>query len=105
MPYRIQHAVVLGAGTMLCLWLRVGTPRAARLDAPPEVELGGADPAAADAIRASRERVRASPDSADAWGRLGMVLLAKPPGLRVVVRLDWRPMPPVRVRVHSVNRP
>ena len=34
-----------------------------------------------------------------------VALLAKTPGLRIVVRLDWRPMPPVRVCVHSVNRP
>src|SRR6185369_8122505 len=36
---------------------------------------------------------------------LCVALLAKTPSLRVVVRLDWRPMPPVRVCVHSVNRP
>jgi acetolactate synthase small subunit len=31
--------------------------------------------------------------------------LAKTPGLDFVVRLDWRPGPPVRIRRHSVNRP
>ncbi len=36
---------------------------------------------------------------------LCVVLLAKTPGLRFVVRLDWRPMPPIRVCVHSVNGP
>ena len=38
-----------------------------------------------------------------------VALLAKTPGLRFLIwqmrRLDWRPMPPVRVCVHSVNRP
>ena len=36
---------------------------------------------------------------------LRVVLLAKTRGLRFVGRLDWRPMPAVRVCVHSVNRP
>src|SRR4030095_9861262 len=36
---------------------------------------------------------------------LCVVRLAQTPGLRFVVRLDWRPMPPVRVCVHSVSRP
>src|SRR6478672_11180473 len=36
---------------------------------------------------------------------LRVVLLAKTLGLRFVGRLDWHPMPAVRVCVHSVNRP
>ena len=32
-------------------------------------------------------------------------MLAKTPGLCFVKRLDWRAMPPVRVCVHSANRP
>src|SRR5437879_13863883 len=36
---------------------------------------------------------------------LCVAFLVKTPGLNFVKRLDWRPMPPVRIRRHSVNRP
>jgi tetratricopeptide (TPR) repeat protein len=44
--------------------------------APPVVELDGVDPSVATAVRAARERVVDEPKSAEAWGRLGMVLHA-----------------------------
>jgi tetratricopeptide (TPR) repeat protein len=44
--------------------------------APPEVDLAGADPAVSAAVGGFREEVLRSPESADAWGRLGKVLLA-----------------------------
>jgi len=37
--------------------------------------------------------------------RSALLFLAKTPGLGFVKRLDRRAMPPVRVCVHSVNRP
>jgi hypothetical protein len=36
---------------------------------------------------------------------LCVALLAKTASLRIVKRLDWRPIPPIRIRDHSVNRP
>jgi tetratricopeptide (TPR) repeat protein len=49
-------------------------PRPAPL--PPAVDLQGVEAAVATAIADAQESVRASPRSAEAWGRLGMVLLA-----------------------------
>jgi tetratricopeptide (TPR) repeat protein len=43
---------------------------------PPEMELAGMDPQVVAAIRGARAAVEAQPDSADAWGRLGCMLLA-----------------------------
>jgi tetratricopeptide (TPR) repeat protein len=43
---------------------------------PPAVDLAGVDPAVAAAVAAGREKVRQAPRSADAWGRLGMLLVA-----------------------------
>ena len=51
-------------------------PPAGTLYDPPLLELQGVDPAAGEAIRAASNRVRAEPGPAEAWGRLGMVLLA-----------------------------
>lgn len=42
---------------------------------PPDVNLEGADPAVAAAVEDRRARVQQSPHSAEAWGKLGMVLL------------------------------
>ena len=36
---------------------------------------------------------------------LCVAFLAKTASLSFVKRLDWHPMPPVRIRRHSVNRP
>ncbi len=52
------------------LWLREAAP------APPPVDLAGVDPAVAAAVEAGRAKVRQAPQSADAWGRLGMLLVA-----------------------------
>jgi tetratricopeptide (TPR) repeat protein len=41
---------------------------------PPRPDLTGVDPAVRDAIEEARAEVRKAPRSADAWGRLGMVL-------------------------------
>jgi tetratricopeptide (TPR) repeat protein len=43
---------------------------------PPELELSGMDPQVVAAIRSARAAVEAQPGSADAWGRLGRMLLA-----------------------------
>jgi tetratricopeptide (TPR) repeat protein len=42
----------------------------------PVVDLAGVDPAVAAAVEVGLEKVRQSPRSADAWGRLGMILVA-----------------------------
>ena len=44
--------------------------------APPLVQIEGFDPAAVESIEAARSTVLASPRSAPAWGKLGMVLYA-----------------------------
>ena len=45
-------------------------------DEPPAIDLDGADKAVSRAIVAASARVRDTPDSAEAWGKLGMTLLA-----------------------------
>lgn len=52
------------------VWYRAVQPQ------PPAVDLAGADPAVVRAVEAARSAVRASPRSEQAWGHLGMVLLA-----------------------------
>jgi tetratricopeptide (TPR) repeat protein len=47
-----------------------------RVPVPPELDLAGADPAIVRAIDEARAEVHASPRSAAAWGRLGMLLRA-----------------------------
>ena len=42
---------------------------------PPDVDMEGADPSVAAAVERGRDKVRQEPHSADAWGKLGMVLL------------------------------
>lgn len=42
---------------------------------PPALDLAGADPAVVRAVEAARAAVAESPQSAAAWGRLGMILL------------------------------
>lgn len=46
------------------------------LDAPPRVDMSGVDQAVKEAIAVRQARVREAMDSADAWGELGMVLMA-----------------------------
>src|SRR5215207_4362078 len=43
---------------------------------PPTVDLAGADPDVARAVEEARAAVKEAPQSAEAWGRLGMVLRA-----------------------------
>ncbi len=52
------------------LWPREKAPEV------PAVDLAGVDPAVAAAVEAGRDKVRQAPRSADAWGRLGMLLVA-----------------------------
>src|SRR5947209_2071851 len=47
-----------------------------RVPEPPEVSLTSVDAAVVAAVEVAREKVRDSPRSADAWGLLGMVLVA-----------------------------
>ena len=72
---RLLRAVV--AGVVLAaltvggyVWYQAAQPK------PPAVDLAGAEPAAVQAIEAARAAVRASPGSEQAWGHLGMLLLA-----------------------------
>jgi tetratricopeptide (TPR) repeat protein len=51
---------------------------------PPEVDTDGVDPAIAAAIDEARQAVRRAPRSAEAWGRLGTILVVhefRPPGI------------------------
>jgi tetratricopeptide (TPR) repeat protein len=63
-------ALALGAGAGYWFFLRPEPHR------PPEIELTGTDPEIAEAITSAREQVLREPQSAEAWGRLGMVLRA-----------------------------
>src|SRR6185437_3616088 len=60
-------------------------------------------------VEASQRRAWPFRQQPEGNGRPGAPLfvafLAKTTGLRVVKRLDWRAMPPVRTCGHSVNRP
>jgi tetratricopeptide (TPR) repeat protein len=47
-----------------------------RPEPPPEIDVSGLDPKAAEAIRAARAEVAAHGHSGAAWGKLGMVLFA-----------------------------
>jgi tetratricopeptide (TPR) repeat protein len=61
-------ALVLLAAALVYLHL-------SRSPAPPEVDVAGVDPAIVAALSQAREAVLESPRSAEAWGRLGMVLV------------------------------
>jgi tetratricopeptide (TPR) repeat protein len=63
-------AVVVAAAAGVWWWSRAAPPR------PPEIALAGADPDVASAVTEARGRVLREPQSADAWGTLGEVLLA-----------------------------
>src|SRR6266540_2550439 len=41
---------------------------------PPQIEMSGVDPAVHKAIREAAEQIKVSKHSADAWGKLGMIL-------------------------------
>ncbi len=51
-------------------------PKPPAIAEPPRIELGSVDRAVAKAIEEACATVRASLKSADAWGRLGMILTA-----------------------------
>jgi hypothetical protein len=57
----------------------------------------------------SQRRAAAFSQQPEGSGRhappLCVAILAKTASLFFVERLDWRRMPPVRIREHSVNRP
>ena len=61
---------LLGGAVLLGAWWWHSRP------AVPDLPLDGADPAVVAAVRRAQEEVRREPRSADAWGRLGMVLSA-----------------------------
>jgi tetratricopeptide (TPR) repeat protein len=56
--------------------LSVWWSRAAKAAVPPVVDLTGVDPAVCRAVESARAAILQSPDSADAWGKLGMVLMS-----------------------------
>jgi tetratricopeptide (TPR) repeat protein len=62
---------LLAASIAACGWWWSSGPNP---PAPPVVELTGVDPAVCRAVDAARSAVLQSPKSADAWGKLGMVL-------------------------------
>jgi tetratricopeptide (TPR) repeat protein len=73
---RLTVLIMLAMGAVgLAYALLVGGAHS-RTKRPPNVELAGLDAEAAAAIRAARADVEARPRSGEAWGRLGMVLLA-----------------------------
>jgi tetratricopeptide (TPR) repeat protein len=68
-------ALILLAGAAAVAVVVVGRGRPGPKQ-PPDLELSGMDPQVVAAIRSARAAVEAQPGSADAWGRLGRVLLA-----------------------------
>jgi tetratricopeptide (TPR) repeat protein len=71
--------VALAAGFGVYGWRPAAPPSTTVPVGPPEppvIDPTGVDPAVTRAITAARTAVSQSPRSADAWGRLGMVLLA-----------------------------
>lgn len=61
--------VLVAGGVGAYVWHRLSLPQ------PPLPDLAGADPGLVEAVEAAREEVRASPRSAEAWGRLGLILV------------------------------
>jgi tetratricopeptide (TPR) repeat protein len=68
-------AFVAAAAVIVAVAAAMGWGRP-RPKQPPDVELSGLDAEVAAAIRTARAAVVAQPNSADAWGRLGRLLLA-----------------------------
>ena len=72
-------AVLLGGAVAVVHWQRKRGADGPVLTAPPPLNLADVaepDPVAIRAIEAARAEVRRAPRSADAWGRLGMMLVA-----------------------------
>ena len=65
-------AAVAAAIVSVCFYLRPGDPPVV----PPEVDLSNAGVRVRSRIELARNAVLKSPESADAWGRLGLLLLA-----------------------------
>ena len=71
--------VIAGCAAVFALRQYARKPAATALTQPPPLNLAGIsepDPIAVSEIEAARAEVTRSPRSADAWGRLGMMLLA-----------------------------
>jgi len=72
--------VVLGAGIAASIWRRtpLANPHSSENQAPepPSLTATDADPAVMKAVLAARSAVLQSPKSAEAWGKLGMILTA-----------------------------
>ncbi len=64
-------AIVVGLSVGLAVWL---WPRT-QLPPPPQPDLAEVDPEVAEAIAATRDKVRQRPSDGDRWGLLGMVFL------------------------------
>jgi tetratricopeptide (TPR) repeat protein len=69
-------ALLAGAGLIAAGVAVVVSRSAGRPTSPPVIELSGLDAKAAQSITSARAAVESQPRAADAWGRLGMVLLA-----------------------------
>src|SRR5438132_135559 len=71
---------VLAAGLGVFMWREVsssdGVPREVAVAQPPSIEPAGIDPAVLRLVTTARSGVAESPHSAEAWGRLGKILLA-----------------------------
>jgi tetratricopeptide (TPR) repeat protein len=67
---------IAASGILAFVFLRpAAAPRASSEEpAPPEIDPARLDPAVARALRSAREQVLQAPASAEAWGRLGMLL-------------------------------
>jgi tetratricopeptide (TPR) repeat protein len=78
LPRRILVAasvlVVLGV-VVVCSYWALRTPPAVPVPQPPTVPLDGVERPVVAAITEGQQRVREQPDSADAWGYLGKLLL------------------------------
>jgi tetratricopeptide (TPR) repeat protein len=70
--YALLLAIVVVA-SLLAMGI-VGILRRGEIVSPPVVEVADRDPAVVAALQAAQDEVRASPRSAAAWGRLGMLL-------------------------------
>src|SRR5437762_728489 len=72
--YLLPVTAVILVGALIAA-LGVWWSRRANPPVPPMVDLTGVDPAVCRAVEAARTAVLQSPKSADAWGKLGMVLM------------------------------
>jgi tetratricopeptide (TPR) repeat protein len=76
----VVAGVVLTAGLGFALWRQVisseGASREVAVAQPPSIDQSGVDPAVLRLVTAARSAVVDTPHSAEAWGRLGKILLA-----------------------------